>query len=178
MLTLMLIVLLLGVIHDYQMSLAGRTRFLQPKQCEELEQQQRFYSKWIRECVEDFAPDLIFDEMNLPEDAGEARLNDTGVLWVYMDIPEDVRKRFKLSVARRPGAEWVEEIDEPRERHWQLVIESISTACDVKRIAVVCGLAHMIPFGARLRAAGHSVETKSVRDQPWNDEGWATTTDC
>jgi len=56
------------------------------------------YQKWIRERVKEFGPSLIFDEMNLAEEDHSDRLEDTGIPWVYMDIPEHVRRRFGLSV--------------------------------------------------------------------------------
>jgi hypothetical protein len=186
----MLNVLLLGVIHDYQELSDPRGHPLSPASFESLlapgeigslllrdpigslYSQRRYYAAWVRACVRDFQPRLIFDEMNFAESQLEERLDDTDVLWVYMDIPQGVRERFSLTCERGPGTFWVDAIDTPREQHWQLVIESITTACKVTRVVVICGLAHLDTFSTRLRAAGHGVEVKNVRDEPWINEPW------
>jgi hypothetical protein len=68
-----------------------------------------------------------------------------------MDIPEEVRKRFGFSALRPPGKEWVDHIDEPRKRHWLLMIESISAKCNLTRIVAIGGLAHLESFSSKLR---------------------------
>jgi hypothetical protein len=105
----MLEILLLGVIHQCQ-----RDMMTLPENLRAVYSEQRaLYGQWVRGHVKDFSPELIFDEMNLPENEARNRLRDTGVLWVYMDIPEEVRMRFGLSGSRPPGSEWLPEIDEP-----------------------------------------------------------------
>lgn len=161
---------MLGVIHEYQYIRDGEQRIFSEDQLEALNEQHRFYSAWVRGCIREFRSELIFDEMNLPEDAMIARLADTGILWVYMDIPENVRTQY--IPPRLPGEHWLYRIDEPRERHWLLVIESISAVCNLKRTVVICGLAHLESLSGKLRERGYEVETQSVRDQTWNDESW------
>lgn len=169
----MLNVLLLGVIHEYQYVRDGEQCVFSENQRAALNEQRRFYGEWVRRRTRDYRSELIFDEMNLPEDATTAKLVDTGILWVYMDIPQGVRQRFGLSKEPRlPGEELIPSIDEPRERHWLLVIESISAECNLDRIVAICGCAHLESFSGKLRERGHEVETQSVRDQTWNDESW------
>jgi hypothetical protein len=171
----MLEILLLGVIHDYQ----WEKKMPLPEYLWALYLEQRtLYAQWVRGHVREFGPELIFDEMNLPQsktcdDAeGLNRLSDTGVLWVYMDIPEEVRKKFGLSACRQPGSEWLPEIDEPREDYWVLVIEKISEACKLKKVFVLCGAAHLESFGSKLKRLGHQVEMTDVRTEPWFNLGW------
>ncbi|MBB5331420.1 hypothetical protein [Tunturiibacter gelidoferens] len=166
----MLNVLLLGAIHQYQHASERDAKCFSPDQVKTLGEQRGLFGAWVRVCVSDSQPELIFDEMNLPESAVSERFMDTEVPWVYMDIPEDVRARY--IPARSAGEPWLYRIDEPRERHWQLVIESITSACDLTRIIAICGAAHLESFSSKLRAAGHTVEVLSVRDMPWNDETW------
>jgi len=166
----MLKVLLLGAIHQYQFESKSNGHFFTEDQLRILRGQREHYGRWVRECVEDFHPELIFDEMNLRESPPNERFTDTEVLWVYMDIPEEVRERF---IPRRSrGEDWLYRIDEPRELHWLSVIENISAACGLKRVIAICGLAHLDPFSSKLRVSGHQVETKSIREQSWNDETW------
>ena len=167
----MLEILLLGVIHQYQWD-CDFTPPLQPDMRTAYLDQRVRYGRWVRDHVQNFSPDLIFDEMNLPE-SEEDRLRDTGVLWVYMDIPEDVRMKYGLTANRGlPGCEWLPEIDEPRENYWQFVVERISAACKLSRVMILCGLAHLDSFGNKLRQSGHQVQAVNLRNEPWVNEDW------
>lgn len=170
----MLRILLIGAVHEYQWACDNAFGFaVKSGQLPLYQSQRALYRKWIREQVRDFCPDLIFDEMNSVGGDSDDRLEDTGVLWVYMDIPELVRKKFGLSIARNSsGRERVKEVDEPREIYWQMVIEGISSACKIQTLLVICGLAHLDSFAGRLSASGHQVSVKNVRDESWNDESW------
>src|ERR1700743_2054995 len=99
----MLNVLLLGVVHDFQ----GQKPwfFHMPREKVEIYLAQLgFYAHWVRAQINDFEAELIFDEMNLPEWEHFNRLRDLLLVpWMYMDIPENVRKRFSLTTARQPG---------------------------------------------------------------------------
>jgi hypothetical protein len=167
-------ILLTGVLHEYQWEWDKAFGFtLQSNQLSLHRSQRTLYREWIRSRVRDFGPDLIFDEMNSVCGDRDERLEGTGVLWVYMHIPELVRKRFGLSIERNsPSREWVKEVDEPREIYWKVVIEGISSACKVQNVLVTCGLAHLGSFGRRLASSGHQVSVKNVRDEFWNDESW------
>src|ERR1700727_1603902 len=122
-------ILLLGVEHKYQ---RHHMLFIPDEKYIIYLSQRKHYAEWVRGEITRFKPQIILDEMNLPEDEPENRLEDTHVPWVYMDIPEHVRKLFKLSKEdREPGEEIIPEIDEPREKHWLLVINSTSTACGI-----------------------------------------------
>jgi hypothetical protein len=172
----MLRVLLIGVMHEHQWewdkSLGSTLRM---SQLPTYRSQRALYREWIRAEVREFSPDLIFDEMNSVNGNSEDRLEDTGTLWLYMDIPELVRQKFGLSIERNsPGREWVKEVDEPREIYWQATIEGISSACKVRNVLVTCGLAHLDSFAGRLKSSGHEVSIKNVRNQIWNDESWRT----
>jgi hypothetical protein len=112
--------------------------------------------------------------MNLPEWEHFNRLEDFMVIpWMYMDIPENVRKMFNLIAARPPGKEFIPEIDEPRERHWLKVIESVSTECKLHDIAVLCGAAHLPTFSQKLAEAGHQVTSMDVRQTDWYSADYA-----
>jgi hypothetical protein len=170
----MLRILLIGVAHEYQWECDKTFGFaIQSGKLSLFRSQRALYREWIRKQVRDFSPDLIFDEMNSVYGESDDRLEDTGVSWVYMDIPEQVRKKFGLSIARNShGREWVREVDEPREIYWQMVIEGISSACKVQTVLAICGLAHLGSFASRLALSGHAVSVKNVRDEFWNDESW------
>jgi hypothetical protein len=104
-------VLLLGVVHEFQRQ---DPRFLyMPKEKSEIYLAQvRLYSQWVRAQISGFEAEVIFDEMNLPESEHFNGLEDFLVVpWMYMDIPENVRKRFNLTTTREPGKEIVPEID-------------------------------------------------------------------
>jgi hypothetical protein len=163
-------ILLLGVIHNYQREhpypILLKDRFAL------FAEQKALYGRWVREHVKNFGPELIFDEMNLREKEEDNRLRDTGVLWVYMDIPEEVREKFGLSRSRSPGSEWLAGIDEPREDYWLLVIEKMSEACKLKKVLVLCGAAHLGSFGNKLKRSGHQVEVRDLRNEPWVDYSW------
>lgn len=169
----MLNILLLGVVHEYQQQ-SPKFLYLPKDKAEIYLGQLASYSRWVREQITTIAqdggsiPEVIFDEMNLPEWEPFNRLEDVGVHWVYMDIPERVRKRFKLTADDRgPGKEIIPEIDEPRERHWFKVIESISTECKLSTVVVLCGAAHLPTFSKKLTDAGHSVKSVDCRDTDW-----------
>jgi hypothetical protein len=164
----MLEILLLGVIHQCQRDMMTLPESLRAVYSE----QRTLYGQWVRGHVRDFSPDLIFDEMNLPENEARNRLRDTGVLWVYMDIPEEVRMRFGLSGSRSPGSEWLPEIDEPREEYWLLVIEKMSQACNLKRVLVLCGAAHLDSFANKLKRRGHQLVVKDLRTETWVNFNW------
>jgi hypothetical protein len=171
----MLNILLLGVVHEYQRQ---EPRFLyMPKEKIEIYLAQvRLYAHWVRAHINGFEADLIFDEMNLPEWEHFNRLEDfIFVPWMYMDIPENVRKRFKLTTARTPGKEIIPEIDEPRERHWLKMIESVSTECKLHNVVVLCGAAHLPTFSQKLIEAGHSVKSIDCRDADWYNAGYSNT---
>ena|ERR1039457_4491908 len=173
----MLEILLIGVIHDYQWDRSSDlSRCIQTEKLATYQKQRKFYREWIRAQVINFSPCLIFDELNsVRSNDPDDRLEDTGVLWVYMDIPESVRKEFGLSMGQRPpGCEWIKEIDEPREVYWQMVIEGICSACKVQKALVICGLAHLAQFVKRLRASGHEVSARNLRDESWIDETWGS----
>jgi hypothetical protein len=170
----MLQILLIGVIHQYQWEWDKDSGWaLRADQLALYRNQRALYGAWIRSQVRDFGPNLIFDEFNSVCGDPNDRLEDTGVSWVYMDVPQSVRKKFDLSMDPRPaGFEWVREIDEPRETYWQAVIEGISIACKVEKVLVTCGLAHLDSLRGRLTASGHAVSYRSVRDELWVDENW------
>ncbi len=136
--------------------------------------QLRLYSQWVRTQIDRFEAELIFDEMNLPEWEHFNRLEDFLLVpWMYMDIPENVRKRFNLTTPRQPGKEIVPEIDEPRERHWRKIIESICAECKLQKIVVLCGAAHLPTFSQKLIEAGYDVQSVDVRETEWYDAGYA-----
>ena len=171
----MLNVLLLGVVHEFQRQ---EPRFLyMPKEKAEIYLAQvRLYAQWVRAQIDGFEAELIFDEMNLPEWEHFNRLEDFVVLpWMYMDIPENVRKRFGLTTVRTPGREIVLEIDEPRERHWLKIIESVATECKLKNVVVLCGAAHLPAFSQKLIEAGFDVKSLDVRETEWYNAGYANT---
>jgi hypothetical protein len=171
----MLNILLLGVVHEYQRQ-DPRFLYLPKEKAEIYLAQVRFYSQWVRAQIDGFETELIFDEMNLPEWEHFNRLEDFVVVpWMYMDIPENVRKVFKLTAARGPGKEIIPEIDEPRERHWLKVIESVSTECKLSNIVVLCGAAHLPTFSQMLIEAGHSVQSIDCRDAGWYNAGYSNT---
>jgi len=151
----MLNVLLLGVVHEFQRQ-EPRFLYLPKEKIEIYLAQVRLYSRWVRAQVAGFETQLIFDEMNLPEWEHFNRLEDFVVVpWMYMDIPENVRKIFRLTTtARSPGKEIVPEIDEPCERHWLKTIESVSTECKLQNVVVLCGAAHLPTFSQKLIQAG------------------------
>jgi hypothetical protein len=92
---------------------------------------------------------------------------------MYMDIPEHVRKRFKLTAARTPGKEIIPEIDEPRERHWLKMIESVSIECKLHNVVVLCGAAHLPTFSQKLIEAGHDVKSIDARETEWYNADYA-----
>src|SRR5580698_5037852 len=99
----MLNILLLGVVHQYQHQ-DPNFLYLPKDKAKIYLGQIRAYSQWVRAQIDgfaridDFVPQLIFDEMNLPEWEPFNRLGDLQVIpWMYMDIPEHVRKWFKLT---------------------------------------------------------------------------------
>jgi len=169
----MLNILLLGVVHEYQRQ-DPLFLYLPKEKAEIYIGQVRFYSQWVRSQIDSFVPELIFDEMNLPECEHFNRLEDLRVVpWMYMDIPENVRGWFKMKVPRVPGKEIIPEIDEPRERHWFKVIESISTECKLSKVVVLCGAAHLPTFSKKLIEAGHSVQSIDCRDAEWYNAGYS-----
>jgi hypothetical protein len=170
----MLRILLVGVMHEHQWEWdKSPGSMLQSSQLLTYRSQRALYREWIRKQVREFTPELIFDEMNSVHGDSDDRLEDTGVSWLYMDIPELVRQKFGLSIARNsPDREWVKEVDEPRETYWQTVIVGLSSACKVRNVLVICGLAHLNSFAARLKSSGHELSVKNVRDESWNDESW------
>lgn len=171
----MLNILLLGVVHEYQHQ-DPKFLYLPKEKAEIYLGQVRLYSQWVREQIDGFVPELIFDEMNLPECEHFNRLEDLRVVpWMYMDIPENVRKWFKLTAQRGPGEEIIPGIDEPRERHWLKVIESVSTECKLSNVVVLCGAAHLPTFSQKLIEAGHSVKSIDCRDADWYNGGYSNT---
>jgi hypothetical protein len=92
-----------------------------------------------------------------------------------MDIPENVRKWFKLTAGRPAGKEIIPEIDEPRERHWLKVIESVSTECKLHNVVVLCGAAHLPNFSQKLIEAGHDVKSIDARKTEWYNADYAHT---
>jgi hypothetical protein len=167
---------LIGTIHDYQRESAHFSFVLgpQPEKLELYRGQQAQYQRWVRQQIDKFKPQLIFDEMNLAEDDHQGRLEDTGVPWVYMDIPEHVRKAFGLSVARSTDKPIVEEVDHPRELFWQMVISTLTKQLKVEQATVICGAAHLECFSDKLRQDGHElVQILDVRRAEWIDLGWA-----
>lgn len=172
----MLNILLLGVVHEFQRQ---EPRFLYNKPKEKVEiylAQLRLYAHWVRAQINGFETELIFDEMNLPEWEHFNRLEDFRYIpWMYMDIPENVRKRFELTATRIPGKEIIPEIDEPRERHWLKMIESVSTECKLHNVVVLCGAAHLPTFSQKLIDAGYSVKAMDCRDADWYNAGYSNT---
>ena len=170
----MLQILLIGVIHQYQWEWDKNFGWaLQADQLALYRGQRELYREWIRSLARDFGPDLIFDELNSVYGDPDDRLEDIGVSWVYMDVPESVRRKFGLSKdPRPPGLEWMKEIDEPREAYWQTMMEGVSAACKVNKVLVTCGLAHLDSFGGKLTTSGHAVVRRSVREEVWIDESW------
>lgn len=169
----MLEILLLGVAHEFQWENVAFLNRLTAGQLENYQEQRHCYELWVRQCVRGFQPKLIFDEMNLPEGDSTDRLTDTGVPWVYMDIPEEVRRKYGLTAIRNTMDElWIERVDSVRENHWLVVIESITTACKIDRALVVCGAAHLPSLSEKLRIAGHRVSSKSVFKESWCDLDW------
>jgi hypothetical protein len=169
----MLNVLLIGVVHEFQRQ-DPNFLFLPKEKAEIYLEQVRSYSQWVRAEIEKFQPQVIFDEMNLPEWEPFNRLADFRVLpWVYMDIPEHVRKLFQLTAPRPPGKEIIPEIDEPRERHWLKMIESISTECKKHSVVVLCGAAHLPTFSKKLIEAGHEVTSLDCRNAAWYNPGYS-----
>ncbi len=175
-------ILLIGAIHEYQRESAHCSMVLRPwpEKLKLYLDQRAEYQKWIRERVKEFGPSLIFDEMNLAEEDHSDRLEDTGIPWVYMDIPEHVRRRFGLSVPRSPENPIIKEVDERRESHWRVVVGTLSQILEVDRVMVICGAAHLEllnqkePFGEKLRDDGHDVDTIDIRNEPWCNLGWKT----
>lgn len=160
----MLDILLLGVVHDYQ-----RQRPFEIEACAELGADQRAkYIGWIWRFIRDFRPQIMFDEMNLAE--GDYKFEETCVPWVYMDIPEHVRKRF-MSVVRT-GSGLCPSVDEPREEYWLSLVERMSHVCNLSRIMVICGAAHLDSFGGKLSAKGHHVSSADIREEDWFDPSW------
>lgn len=171
----MLNVLLLGVVHEYQRQ-DPLFLYLPKDRAEIYLEQVRQYAQWVRAQIDGFVPQLIFDEMNLPEWEHFNRLEDLHVVpWMYMDIPEHVRKRFNLTATRTPGKEIIPEIDEPRERHWLKMIESVSTECKLNDVAVLCGAAHLPTFSQKLSDAGHQVKSIDVRQTNWYRADYSNT---
>jgi hypothetical protein len=171
----MLNIHLLGVVHEFQRQEPG---FLyMPKEKAEIYLAQvRSYAQWVRAQIDSSGAELIFDEMNLPEWEQFNRLEDFAfVPWMYMDIPENVRKRYGLTTVRSPGREIVPEIDEPRERHWLKIIESVSTECKLQNVVVLCGAAHLPTFSRKLIGAGFDVELLDVREAEWYNAGYVNT---
>ena len=170
---MMLEILLVGVCHDFQWISPDFIRRLRPDAVEAYAQVRSRYEEWIRGCVREFGPLLIFDEMNLPEGATRERLCDTGRLWVYMDIPEDVRRKFGL-IAFRTTLEdlWISGVDDVRENYWRVVIENMTAACRISRVLAICGSAHLASCEERLRDAGHVVSQKDMFAEGWCDLSW------
>jgi hypothetical protein len=69
--------------------------------------------------------------------------------------------------------ELIPEIDEPRERHWLKMIESVSTECKLDRVVVLCGAAHLPTFSKKLVEAGHEVTPLDCRSADWYNPGYA-----
>jgi hypothetical protein len=171
----MLNVLLLGVVHEFQRQ-DPRFLYLPNEKAKIYLAQVRLYAQWVRAQIDCSKTEVIFDEMNVPEWEHFNRLEDFIVIpWMYMDIPENVRKRFGLIPVRTPGIEIVPEIDEPREKHWLSTIESVCTGCKLKNIAVLCGAAHLPTFSQKLIKAGFDVKSIDVRDTDWYNAGYADT---
>jgi len=149
---------------------------LSKKQVEIYLAQSRLYARWVREQIAAFEAQLIFDEMNLPEWEPFNRLEDLGAVpWMYMDIPENVRNWFKLSADRSHGNDIVPELDEPRERHWLKMIESVCAECKATKVAVLCGAAHLSTFSRKLIDVGHQVTKIDVRNAEWYDDSYKST---
>jgi hypothetical protein len=171
----MLNILLLGVVHEFQRQ-DPNFLYLPKEKAGIYLGQVRHYSQWVRAQNDSFVPELIFDEMNLPEWERFNRLEDLRVVpWMYLDIPENVRKWFKLTAGRPAGKEIIPEIDEPRERHWLKVIESVTTECKANKVAVLCGAAHLPTFSKKLVDAGYDVKSLDCRDADWYNPGYANT---
>jgi hypothetical protein len=169
----MLNILLLGVVHEFQWQ-DPRFLYLPKPKAEIYLEQVRCYSQWVRAEIDSFHAQVIFDEMNLPECEPFNRLKDLRVVpWMYMDIPENVRALFQMIGNRIPGNEIIPAIDEPRERHWLRVVESISTECKLDTIAVLCGAAHLPTFGQKLHDTGHSVTAFDCRREHWYNPGYS-----
>lgn len=175
----MLNILLIGVVHEYQWQ-DPKFLYLPKDKAEIYLGQVHSYSQWVRAQIDGFVqvdgapPQLIFDEMSLPEWEPFNRLQDLQVVpWMYMDIPEHVRKWFNLTAPRPPGKEIIPEIDEPRERHWLKMIESVSAECKLSNIVVLCGAAHLPTFSKKLTDAGHSVKSMDCRDTDWYNAGYS-----
>jgi hypothetical protein len=169
-------ILLIGAIHEYQRESAHFSIVLRPHPARlKLYRDQRAeYQKWLRQQIHKFGPQLIFDEMNLAEEDHEDRLEDTGVPWIYMDIPQHVRTAFGLSVARSADNPIVEEVDRPRELFWQTVVRTLTQLLNLDRATVICGAAHLESFSDKLRQDGHElVQILDVRKAQWIDLGWA-----
>lgn len=168
-------VLLLGVVHEFQRQ-DPRFLYMSKDKSEIYLAQVRFYSHWVRAQIDGFEAELIFDEMNLPEWEHFNRLEDFLVVpWMYMDIPENVRKRFSLTTVRQPGKEIVPGIDEPRERHWLKIIESVCSECKLNKIVVLCGAAHLPTFSQKLIEAGCDIKSIDVRETEWYNADYANT---
>jgi hypothetical protein len=45
--------------------------------------------------------------------------------------------------------------------------------CKIRRVLVLCGAAHLEPFGNKLKKAGHQVNAIDVQDEPWIDLTWS-----
>ncbi len=168
-------VLLLGVVHEFQRQ-DPRFLYVSKEKAEIYLAQVRLYSQWVRAQIDGFEAELIFDEMNLPEWEHFNRLEDFIVVpWMYMDIPENVRKRFNLTTVRQPGKEIVPEIDERRERHWLKIIESVCAECNLEKVVVLCGAGHLPTFSQKLTEAGCDVKSVDVREMQWYSAGYANT---
>jgi hypothetical protein len=131
--------------------------------------QRACYIAWIWTHIHSFSPQIIFDEMNLAE--GDYKFAESGIPWVYMDIPEHVREKFDLKVARTEEA-LIPRVDEPREKYWLNLVEQMVIACDTSKAMVICGAAHLDSFGVKLRDRGHVVTAFDMRSEAWYDDRW------
>jgi hypothetical protein len=132
----MLEIALLGTNHLYQ-----RQQLFPIAAFIELGAHQRAcYIAWVWQHIHSFAPQVIFDEMDLAE--SDYKFEESAVPWVYMDIPEHVRARFGLKVARTGESNLTPSVDEPRENYWLNLVEQMVIACEVSKVIVICGANH------------------------------------
>lgn len=162
----MLQVILLGAIHHYQ----RQQPFPISAYIELGAQQRASYIGWVWKNIHSFSPQIIFDEMDLAE--CDYKFVESGAPWVYMDVPEHVRQIFGMTATRTEETILIPDIDEPREKYWLSLVEQMVIACEVSKVMIICGAAHLDSFGTKLRERGHRVTNFDIRQEGWYDDRW------
>jgi hypothetical protein len=61
-----------------------------------------------------------------------------------------------------------------KEREDYMATKALAEANGADSMMVICGSRHLEALAQRFRAAGHTVKTVPLQDQPWYIEDWAT----